>query len=95
MADVFRFPDSPPPPPPKNSYRTTFFRVLGTSQRVLVCAAYDVESGLELRLFYSDVTDDSGLMRSQLFRGVDCDEHCAETADRWRIALLEKGFVEQ
>jgi hypothetical protein len=57
---------------------------------VLVCAAYEVETGLELRVSYGD-----DLMRSQLFRGVDHEERCAETADAWRLALLEKGFTEQ
>jgi hypothetical protein len=33
-------------------------------------------------------------MRSQLFRGVDCEERCAEAADSWHLALLEKGFSE-
>jgi len=46
---------------------------------------------LELRLFYADAADDSGLMRSQLFRG---DERLAETADAWHLALIEKGFSE-
>lgn len=92
---VFKFPDSPPPPPPKNVLRATFFHVVGTTQRPLVCAAYEVESGLELRLFYSDVSDDSGLMRSQLFRGVDADDRLATAADQWRRALVGKGFTEQ
>jgi hypothetical protein len=33
-------------------------------------------------------------MRSELFRGVDRDERCAETADAWRLLLLAKGFGE-
>jgi hypothetical protein len=34
------------------------------------------------------------LMRSQLFRGVDHEERCAEAADAWRLALIQKGFTE-
>ena len=94
MADVFRFPDPPPPPPPKSVLRATFFQMLGTSGRPLRCAAFETDTGLELRLFYADVNDGGGLMRSQLFRGVDCDERLAEAADSWHLALLEKGFSE-
>ena len=88
MADVFRFPDAPKPPPPKSILRATFFTVIGASKRPLTCAAYDVETGLELRLFYTD--DD--VMRSELFRGVDREERLTETAETWRSALMQKGF---
>ena len=89
MAEVFRFPDTPPPAPPKSIHRATFFTVIGPSRRPLTCAAFDVETGLELRLSYDD---DGDLMRSQLFRGVDRDERVAEMADAWRMRLVHKGF---
>jgi hypothetical protein len=89
MADVFRFPEPPPPPPPRNILRATLFSVVGPTGRPLTCAAYEVETGLELRLSYGD-----DVMRSQLFRGVDRDERLAETADSWHLALLQKGFIE-
>ena len=89
-ADVFRFPDPPPRPAPASIHRATFFMVTGGSGRPLTCAAFDVATGLELRLFYGD--DD--VVRSELFRGVDADERCAETADAWRLRLIEKGFTE-
>ena len=89
MADVFRFPDSPKLPPPKNIYRATFFTVTGPSNRPLTCAAYDVATGIELRLSYAD--DD--VMRSELFRGMDSEERLAEQAVQWRAALVEKGFT--
>jgi hypothetical protein len=89
MGEVFRFPDPPPPPPPKNVLRAVLFTVMGRSNRPLTCAAYDVETGLELRLSYGD-----DVMRSQLFRGVDAEERTTEAADAWRLALLEKGFTE-
>jgi hypothetical protein len=90
MADVFRFPEAPPPPPPTNVYRATFFTVIGPSQRPLTCAAFDVETGLEVRLFYGP--DD--VQRSQLFRGPRREDDAAGTADQWRLALLQKGFAE-
>ncbi|SRR5690242_538929 len=92
VADVFRFPDPPKPPPSRNDYRATFFVVVGGSGRRLVCAAYDVETGLELRLSYEDNGD---LMRSQVFRSADREERVAEMADGWRLLLLEKGFREE
>jgi hypothetical protein len=89
LADVFRFPDPPPLPPPKNTLVVTLFQMLGPSRRSVTCAAYEVETGLELRLAYGD-----DVMRTQLFRGLDRDERLAEAADSWHLALLEKGFVE-
>ena len=81
MADVFHFPDPPQKPGPKNVHRATFFHMIGGSGRTLTCAAYDTEFGLELRLSYGD-----DLMRSELFRGVDAEDRCAEIADSWHLA---------
>ena len=53
---------------------------------MLTCAAYDTEFGLELRLEYP-----GDLMRSELFRGVDAEDRCAETADSWHLALIQKA----
>jgi len=89
VADVFRFPDPPPPPPPKNRLVSTLFQMASPGGRTLTCAAFEVETGLELRVSYGD-----DLMRSELFRGVDRDERLAETADSWHLALIEKGFAE-
>jgi hypothetical protein len=86
VADVFRFPD-PPPPPPKNRLVATLFQMASPGGRTLTCAAYEVETGLELRVSYGD-----NLMRSELFRGLDRDERLAETADSWHLALLERGL---
>jgi hypothetical protein len=90
MADVFRFPATPPPPPPKNELRATFFTVIGPSGQPLTCATFDVETGLEVRLFYEP--DD--VQRSQLFRGPLREDAAATVADQWRLALLRKGFTE-
>jgi hypothetical protein len=69
----------------------TLFRMAApSSHRVLTCAAYEVETGLELRVSFGD-----DVMRTELFRGVDRDERLAEVADAWHLALLEKGFTEQ
>ena len=43
----------------------------------------------KLRLAYGN-----DLMRSELFRGIHAEDRCAETADSWHRALLEKGFSE-
>jgi hypothetical protein len=87
MGEVFRFPDPPSPPPPKDLHRATFFTVVGTTKRPLVCAAYEVQTGLELRLTYADNGDVMGTM---LFRGVDRQERVAESADAWRLRFLAK-----
>lgn len=63
--------------------------MLGPSRHPVTCAAYEVETGLELRLAYGD-----DVLRTQSFRGLDRDERLAEAADSWHLALLEKGFVE-
>ena len=56
----------------------------------MVCAGYEVETGLELRLAYRDNDD---VMRSELFRGADRETVAAEAADLWQVLLLEKGFT--
>jgi hypothetical protein len=66
----------------------TLWRLRGTSGRNIECAAFRVETGLELRTMYSP----QEIIASQLFRGVDADEKVAEAADRWRLNLLAKGF---
>jgi hypothetical protein len=66
VADVFRFPDPPPPPPLKNRHVATLFQMTSPGGRMLTCAAYEVETGLELRVSYGD-----DVRRTELFRGVD------------------------
>ena len=43
---------------------------------------------MEVRTFYSD--DD--IIATELFVGPGADERVAETADRWRLTMLAKGF---
>jgi len=57
----------------------------------MICASYEVESGLVLRLTYRDNND---VMRSELFRGPNREMVASEAADLWRTLLLEKGFTE-
>jgi len=87
MAEFFRFPETRPAPQ-KNELRALFFMATGPGQRTLTCAAYDVATGLELRLFYGD----NDVIRSQLFRGPLRDGDCATIADNWRLALVNQGF---
>ena len=63
--------------------------MIGASKRQLTCRRTIRNSVFELRLSYGN-----DLMRSELFRGVDAENRCAEPADSWHLALLEKGFVE-
>ena len=76
---------------PRLRHVCDFWTVRGPSNRDLTCAAFQVESGLELRTSYGG---EMGLVASQLFRGPDADERLAETADNWRRTLLAKGFRE-
>lgn len=82
----------PPAPPPQFDHIMTFFRgrMVGGTGRVLRCALYDVQTGLELRVEYEDRED---LIRSELVPGRDLDR-IAELASEWRAALDSKGFNE-
>ena len=90
VAEILRFPDSPRSSRAKQIPRATFFHVAGPSGRLVTCAVFEVETGLELRLSYGDT-----LMRRHVFCGADRDGQCVEAAALWRAVLLEKGFVEQ
>lgn len=56
----------------------------------MTCAAYKVDSGLELRAGYGP----EEIVATELFRGVEADERLAERADAWRLTLMAKGFGE-
>jgi len=60
------------------------------SSRVLTCAAYQTDTGIELRTSYSG----EDIVATELFRGPNADEHVAEHADTWRLNLMLKGFRE-
>jgi hypothetical protein len=55
----------------------------------MTCSAFDVETGLELRLTHG--ADD--VLRSELFRRPHADERLAKRADEWRLGIIEKGFT--
>lgn len=73
-----------------NDHVADLWTLRGPSGRHLTCAAYKVDSGLELRAAYGP--DD--IVATELFRGVDADERLAEKADAWRRTLIAKGFGE-
>ena len=58
---------------------------------MLTCAVFDVQTGLELRLYDGDDL----LLRRHIFVGAHRHEQCIEAAALWRAVLLDKGFVEQ
>jgi hypothetical protein len=87
-ADVLYFPQTPRRLP-NIQHVATLFSVVAPSGARVTCAAFEVDTALELRLEYGDDT-----MRSELFRGVDRYEQTAEAAYTLRRALLEIGFTE-
>ena len=58
------------------------------TNRDITCSAYRVATGLELRTAYGP----EDIVATELFRGTDADERLAETADNWRLNLIQKGF---
>jgi hypothetical protein len=75
---------------PESEHIATFWTLRGVTDRDYTCAAYRVQTGLELRVGYSD----EDLTATQLFRGADAEERLAEAADTWRLRLLGKGSRE-
>jgi hypothetical protein len=75
-------------PEPRLERIATLWRMRGTSGRNIECAAFRVETGIELRTMYSP----EEIIASQLFRGLDADERVAEAADQWRLNMHAKGF---
>lgn len=75
---------------PRSEHRAMFWTVRGHSDRLLTCAAYDTDTGIELRASCSA----EDIVATKLFRGPNADEHVAEHADSWRLNLMLKGFVE-
>ena len=57
---------------------------------MLTCAAYQTDTGIELRTSYSA----EDIVATELFRGHNADERVAEHADTWRLNLMLKGFIE-
>ena len=75
-------------PEPTSEHLATFWTLRGPSELDLVCSAYRVETGLELRTEYAG----GDIVGTKLFRGPTADEQVAAAADAWRITLVQKGF---
>jgi hypothetical protein len=85
--------DSPAParhphtPPPFERF-ATFWTLHHPGGSDLVCSAYRLVTGLELRAEYSG----GNAVATELFHGPEAPEQLANKAEAWRVRLLEKGF---
>ena len=75
---------------PRSEHIATFWTMRGASNHVLTCAAYQTDTGIELRTSYGA----DNIVATPLFRGPNADELVAEHADSWRLNLMLKGFIE-
>lgn len=78
-----------PREPPMPVLVEQYWRVLGPSNKPIVCGIYRDAAGLELRGHYEESID--ALIRSNRVLNIDI---ARDLAEQWRIAALEKGFVE-
>ncbi len=65
------------------------WRVLGPSNKPIVCGIYQDAAGLEVRCHYEESID--ALIRSE--RAADIDI-ARDIADAWKQAVIAKGFTE-
>jgi hypothetical protein len=75
----------------KNRQIVTYWRIRSPfNGKTAVCAGFEVEGGLEIRLQYAA----NDIIQTELFRGSDARDVMDVYAAKMREELLENGFVE-
>jgi hypothetical protein len=78
---------SAPPAAPQNEHLATFWTLRGASDKDLTCAAYRVDTGLELRAGY----DANTIVATELFRGNDADARARRASGHVAVDAASQG----